>query len=270
MSEKLFNDNWSFMLKDVGSELNDALAETEWHEVEVPHDWLIGDTHNLYKSGDGWYKKKFNIGVLNTQDVYILRFDGVYMDSTVYVNGREAGGRKYGYSCFSLDITDKLQDGTNEVYVRVRYQSPNSRWYSGAGIFRSVYLRKTNKLHIKENGVYISSRKYDDNNKWIVIIETESLGGDCDVRHRVFDTMGRKCAEVTCRQDKGFSRSAFYAVNPVSWDIDTPVSYEMVSEVIKDGKVVDTVSNIFGFRTTEFDPDEGFKLNGRKMKLHGM
>ncbi|MBP3854959.1 MAG: DUF4982 domain-containing protein [Ruminiclostridium sp.] len=270
MSERLFNDNWSFMLKPVGSKLADAQGEQEWHDVEVPHDWLIGDTHNLYKSDDGWYRKTFTVDKLTENDVYILRFDGIYMDSTVYVNGEEAGGRKYGYSCFSLDITDKLREGENTIYVRVRYQAPNSRWYSGAGIYRNVVLRHTNKLHIKENGVYISSRKYDENNKWIVIIETESSGGDCEVRHRVFDSLGRKCAEVTFPQKDGFSRSAFYAVNPESWDIETPVSYKMVSEIIRSGEVLDSVSNTFGFRTTEFDPDGGFLLNGRRMKLHGV
>ena len=270
MSERLFNDNWCFMLKDVGSELVDALNEHEWHDVEIPHDWLIGDTANLYKSGDGWYKKKFTVDSLTENDIYILRFDGVYMDSTVYVNGEEAGGRKYGYSCFSLDITDKLHEGENEIHVRVRYQSPNSRWYSGAGIYRSVYLRHTDKCHINENGVYISARKYDENNKWIVIIETESSGEDCEVRHRVLDSQGRKCAETVSRQSDGFSRSAFYAVNPESWDIDAPVSYTMVSEVLKNGDVCDSVTNVFGFRTIDFDPDNGFLLNGRRLKLHGV
>ena len=271
MSEKLFNDNWSFMLKEVGSELSDALAETDWHDVEIPHDWLIGDTGNLYKSNDGWYKKSFSVSELSENDSYILRFDGVYMDSTVYVNGEEAGGRKYGYSAFSLDITDLLHVGENDIYVRVRYQSPNTRWYSGAGIFRSVYLRHTNSVHIKENGVYISARKYGDTEKWIVIIETENEGGNCDIRHRVIDSEGRKCAEVTGKQFEGFSRSAFYAVNPGLWDIDSPVSYKMVSELFSaDGEVIDSVTNVFGFRTTEFDPDRGFLLNGKQMKIQGV
>lgn len=270
MSERLFNDNWSFMLKDVGSELADAQAEQEWHDVEVPHDWLIGDTSNLYKSNDGWYRKTFSIDSLSENDVYILRFDGVYMDSTVYVNDLEAGGRGYGYSCFSLDITDKLHEGDNDIYVRVRYQSPNSRWYSGAGIFRNVYLRKTDKTHINENGVYISSRKYGDTNKWIVIIETQSSGENCEVRHRVLDSKGRKCAEVTGKQVNGESRSAFYAANPELWDIDSPVSYRMVTELISDGEIKDCVENVFGFRTTEFDPENGFSLNGKKMKLQGV
>ena len=271
MSEKLFNDNWKFMLKEVGSELSDAVSETDWHDIEVPHDWLIGDTHNLYKSNDGWYKKTFDVGSIAENEAFILRFDGVYMDSTVYVNGEEAGGRKYGYSCFSLDITDKLHDGENEIYVRVRYQSPNSRWYSGAGIFRSVFLRRTNRLHINENGVYISARKYGDTEKWIVIIETENSGGNCGIRHRVLDSRGRKCAEVTGRQSDGFSRSAFYAVNPELWDIDTPVSYSMISELFDaKGEVIDSVTNVFGFRTTEFDPDRGFLLNGVHRKFQGV
>ncbi|MBR1833069.1 MAG: DUF4982 domain-containing protein [Ruminiclostridium sp.] len=270
MSERLFNDNWSFMLKEVGSELSDALAEQEWHDVEVPHDWLIGDTHNLYRSNDGWYRKTFTIDELSPDDVYILRFDGVYMDSTVYVNGVKVGGREYGYSCFSIDITESLKSGENEIHVRVRYQSPNSRWYSGAGIFRNVYLRKTYHSHIKERGVYISARKYDDNNKWIVIIETETIGDDCVVCHRVLDSLGRKCAEVRTAQTDGFSRSAFYAANPESWDLDKPVSYKMVTELLQNGEVKDSVTNVFGFRTAEFDPDGGFLFNGRRMKLHGV
>ncbi|MCR4780834.1 MAG: DUF4982 domain-containing protein [Ruminiclostridium sp.] len=270
MSEKLFNDNWSFMLKEVGSVLPDALAEPEWYDVEIPHDWLIGDTSDLYRSNDGWYRKNFRIDSLDGDDVYILRFDGVYMDSTVYVNGKETGGRKYGYSCFSLDITDNLREGDNDIYVRVRYQSPNSRWYSGAGIYRSVYLRKTKRTHIAENGVYVSARKYGDTDKWIVIIETESTGPDCAVKHRVLDIRGRKCAEVTGRQTGGFSRSAFYAVNPCLWDPDKPVSYRLVTELIENGKTVDTAVNVFGFRTTEFDPDNGFILNGIPTKLHGV
>ncbi len=270
MSEKLFNDNWSFMLKDVGSELSDALAESDWHDVEIPHDWLIGDTSDLYRSNDGWYKKTFTVDELNADDVYILRFDGVYMDSTVYVNGDAVGGRGYGYSCFSIDITDKLHTGENEIYVRVRYQAPNTRWYSGAGIFRNVYLRRTNKLHIAENGVYISCRKYDENNKWIVIIETETSGGDCDVIHRVFDDNGRKCAEVCGKQTDGFSRSAFYAVNPTCWGPDAPVTYRMVSELKCGGEIKDKATNIFGFRTVEFDTDRGLLLNGEHIKLKGV
>ncbi|MBP5604757.1 MAG: beta-galactosidase, partial [Ruminiclostridium sp.] len=270
MAEKLFNDGWSFMLKNVGSELPDAVSEECWHDVEIPHDWLIGDTSDLYRSNDGWYKKTFFIEELSENDVYILRFDGVYMNSTVYVNANEAGYNRYGYSTFSEDITGYLKKGANDIYVRVRYESPNTRWYSGAGIFRNVYLRKTNKLHIKENGIYISSRKYDGDNKWIVIIETESRG-DCSVRHRVLDSLGRKCAEVSAEQKNGFSRSAFYAVNPVLWDTDSPVTYEMISDVISsDGEILDSVSNIFGFRTVEFDPDRGFILNDRKVKLHGV
>ena len=270
MSERLFNDNWSFMLKEVGSELADAQAETDWHEVEVPHDWLIGDTSNLYKSNDGWYRKRFTVDTLTENDVYILRFDGVYMDSTVYVNGSEVGGRGYGYSCFSLDITDKLREGENDIYVRVRYQSPNSRWYSGAGIYRNVVLRKTDRTHIAENGVYISSRKYGDTNKWIVIIETESSGENCEIRHRVIDNKGRKCAEVSGKQTEGFSRSAFYAVNPEQWDTESPVSYKMITELISNGEVKDRAENVFGFRTTEFDPDNGFLLNGKRTKLKGV
>lgn len=268
MSEILFNDNWQFMLLDNGSELSDALFASEWHDVEVPHDWLIGDTENLYKSGDGWYRKQFYINGLSDNDVYYLRFDGVYMNSTVYVNGIEAGGREYGYSCFSIDITKYLQEDNNEIYVRVRYEAPNSRWYSGAGIYRSVFLRQTDKCHILENGVYISP-KYNGE-KWLVTIETEASENIGVINHTVYSTEGKKVAFVSSEIKNNFSRAQFYAKNPELWDVNSPVCYKLVSEIVIDNEIKDKTENTFGFRSIEFNPDKGFILNGKVTKLKGV
>ena len=149
------------------------------------------------------------------------------MDSTVYVNGVRAGGRRYGYSCFSVDISGYLRRGGNEICVRVRYQSPNSRWYSGAGIIRNVTLRRTDKRHICENGVYIASKQYGEN--WIVIIETQTECADGRVRHSVFDRSGKKLAVVRAVQRDGLSRVAFCAAKPVKWEPEQPVTYKMVT-----------------------------------------
>src|SRR5690606_22170913 len=134
--KRLFNDGWTFA--------KTGLDETDWvslsfEPVDLPHDWLIYDTLNLYENSIGWYRKVFPW----TRDGrrVLLYFEGVYMDSALFVNGRKIGEWKYGYTSFEFDITDALVDGNNEIVVRVVHQSPNSRWYSGAGIYRNVWLK---------------------------------------------------------------------------------------------------------------------------------
>ncbi len=156
----LFNDNWKFCLTEA-DKIKDIsrLAQERWYDVELPHDWLINDTRNLYRSGDGWYKKVFAVTAEQLSGSVFLNFDGVYMDSTVYVNGREAGSWTYGYSAFEFDITPLLRAGDNEVVVLVRYREPNTRWYSGAGIYRDVNLIVKPETYIPTNGIYIHSEK---------------------------------------------------------------------------------------------------------------
>ena len=160
----LFNDNWKFALTEPDSD-EKALQNIHWYNVEIPHDWLIGDTANLYKSGCGWYEKHFSVDKLDAQDCYILMFDGVYMDTTVYVNGKTVGEWKYGYTSFSFDITDSLIKGDNRILVRVNHKAPNTRWYSGAGIYRNVWLRKTSRNHIVQDGIYINARPNDSDRR---------------------------------------------------------------------------------------------------------
>lgn len=173
--DMLWNDNWQFCLTENGALNIDTVDGKGFTDIEVPHDWLIGDTRNLYKSGDGWYRKRFNVTAEMLNGRVFAGFDGVYMDCTVYVNRKTAGDWKYGYSSFSFDITDKLHEGENTIHVLVRHKAPNSRWYSGAGIYRNVYLRLRNKDYIEENGVYISPRL--ENGLWKVYIEAETRGG---------------------------------------------------------------------------------------------
>lgn len=267
MSKVLFNDNWQFTLKETSCTLSDMETETDWHDTEIPHDWLIGNCQHLYDTGEGWYKKKFNIDSLSENDAYIICFDGVYMNSTVYVNGSEAGTWRYGYSSFSFDISGLLKEGGNTIYVQVRHEAPNTRWYSGAGIFRNVYLRKTSKIHVKENGVYISTRKMDG--KWLVNVETELTFGGCDIRHTV-SRNGKTVAVINGHTENERSVLKFAAQNPDIWDIKNPACYTMKTEILLEGVVLDTVTDTFGFRTIEFNPDEGFLLNGEKLKIHGV
>lgn len=155
---KLWNDGWSFMKCPVDMSFTQAMKlKDEMKPVEIPHDWLIYDSNNLYEDSTGWYTKTFN---WSEQDGdMLLTFEGVYMNSTIYVNQKEAGEWKYGYSSFTLNVTDYLEDGQNEIVVLVRHQSPNSRWYSGAGIYRNVWVRLEKDIYIEENGIYVHTEE---------------------------------------------------------------------------------------------------------------
>ena len=148
----LFNDGWGFAKLPLDTGYEEA-QKAFFSAVSLPHDWLITQAGDLYESSTGWYTKEFPADEVTGR--YILLFDGVYMDTTVYVNGRRAGEWKYGYSAFSVDISDFLKTGTNRIEVSIRHESPNSRWYSGAGIFRDVYLLHKEDAYLVPEGIYV-------------------------------------------------------------------------------------------------------------------
>ena len=153
----LFCDNWEFVKTPFGTEYSDALS---WKRTDIPHDWLIHDTKALYETSTGWYRRKLD----HTPDdnIIALRFEGVYMDTKVYVNNKFAGEWKYGYSTFEIVISHLLHKGENLIAVKVDHHEPNTRWYSGAGIFRPVYLKSYPKTRIVPDGIYISADMYGD------------------------------------------------------------------------------------------------------------
>lgn len=137
-TEVLFNDGWEFIKQKLETSLEEVCKKKDcFVSVGLPHDWLIEQVNDLYESSAGWYRKCF-LWNKTDKEVVSLCFDGVYMDCQVYINRELAGEWKYGYSAFSVDMTSFLQEGSNEIMVCVRHQSPNSRWYSGAGIYRDV------------------------------------------------------------------------------------------------------------------------------------
>ena len=278
----LLCDEWEFSKNPIGTEYSDEL---DWRKVDIPHDWLIYDTCNLYETSTGWYRRKLAVEK-NQEKRIALRFEGVYMDSSVYVNGVLAGEWKYGYSTFEFDITDLLLDGENVISVRVDYRSPNSRWYSGAGIYRRVWLKEYSCCHITNDGIYISA---DMNGNVTVTTEVERPQGvsvsGLAVRRAIMEG-DKVLAEVTspcCAFDRSripenvYREGCSYSVNtdvlkiqnPVLWDIENPMLYVCVCEVIQNGKVVDREESRFGCRKIEFTADRGFFLNERHVKLHG-
>lgn len=270
----LFNDNWQFCLCDIGTKLNE-LADKAWYNVELPHDWLIGDTANLYKTGEGWYKRTLSVTANDLAGRVFINFDGVYMNSTVFINGSEAGTWTYGYSSFEYDITDLLHDGENEILVRVKHEAPNSRWYSGAGIFRDVTLKMRASTYIRTNGIYIHSEK-GSGDTWHTEVDTDICGKAAELRMilSVLDPDGDTIAAFEQNIDFGGETETFtnsYDITaPAVWDIDSPTMYTLAIELYSGDELLEIQYVDYGYRTMEFSPENGFILNGRKIKLHGV
>lgn len=270
----LFNDGWQFCLCDIGTELS-ALPGRHWYDVELPHDWLINDASKLYETGEGWYRRSLPCSAEQLSGRVLLNFDGVYMNSTLFVNGKEAGSWTYGYSAFEHDITDFLHEGENELLLRVSHQSPNTRWYSGAGIFRDVMLKLRPAAYIGTNGVYIHSAPQPEGG-WTTEVETDVVGEASDIRMllEVFDPAGASMGGygLEAHFDGGHEKftASFNSTDPELWSVEDPMLYTLKISLYSGSELLDCVNEVFGYRTAEFDPDRGFLLNGEPMKLHGV
>ena len=260
----LFNDNWQFALMPL-----EALpSDSDYRPVDIPHDWLIHDTHNLYKNGDGWYKKKFSLSG-TAGKVYSLRFEGVYMDSEVYLNSEKIFEWKYGYTTFDVPLAN-VREGENEIAVRVRYHEPNTRWYSGAGIFRSVWLRETGENRIAEDGTYVVS--YIEGTSWRTEIDTEvECSADGMIRHTLFDAEGEIVLTAKMPFPEGTKKvsQSFEIDSPRLWSVDDPYLYSLLTELIIDDESVDQRYERIGYKYVRYDKNKGFFLNGKSLKING-
>ncbi|MCR5618697.1 MAG: DUF4982 domain-containing protein [Lachnospiraceae bacterium] len=259
----LFNKGWKFLELSTGSDYETAMAHAEcFQNVQLPHDWLIYDSTDLYRDGTGWYMRELDID--DKKGRYFLEFDAVYMDSHVYVNGICVCEWKYGYSAFDCEITDALKAGKNLIVVSACYRSPNSRWYSGAGIYRNVHIRHTGDTYIKKDGVYISSRIRDG--KRILHIETEVDGPDSFYSKTGYLVSDAEGHPVHLNK---LSDTDYELPDPHLWDISDTYLYTLKA-VMEAGDDHDEETVRFGVRDVFFDPDKGFSLNGRNFKLNGV
>ena len=254
-----FDKDWRFLLGDSAQMAKAEYNDSWWRRLDVPHDWAIegdfyvgnpsGASGGALPGGIGWYRKHFTINRESTaNNRYFIEFDGVYMNSTVYVNGQKVGNRPYGYSSFEYDITPYVKEGENVVAVRVdNSDQPNSRWYSGCGIYRHVWLTKTHPVHVKHWGVYVHDGKvevdYENPTKQKVTVKNTWL-----------DAAGKPAS----------------IKKPRKWSCEDPYIYKVRTQLIVGGKVVDEVETTTGFRDFKFDAKMGFWLNGKNFKLNGV
>ena len=266
-----FDAGWLFLLAD-SSQMSDAdYQDSWWRRLDVPHDWAIegdfyvsnpsGASGGALPGGVGWYRKHFSINQETiTNNRYFLEFDGVYMNSTVYVNGQKAGFRPYGYSSFEYDITPYVHEGDNVVAVRVdNSDQPNSRWYSGCGIYRHVWLTKTHPIHVRHWGVFVHDGKvevdYENPTRQKVTVKNMLLDAD---------------GKVVARSTGQSSYLSPLTSHLKKWSCEDPYIYKVRTQLIAGGKVVDEVETTTGFRDFRFDAKTGFWLNGQNFKLNGV
>jgi beta-galactosidase len=275
---KCFDADWRFVLADSAHMADVDYNDSHWRKLSLPHDWAIeGDFYagnpsgaggGALPGGVGWYRKTFSIPLTPSQDggtSCFIEFDGVYMNSTVYVNGQKVGFRPYGYSSFEYDITEYLKRGENIIAVRVdNSDQPNSRWYSGCGIYRHVWLTQTEHTHVAHWGTYVTS-SLSKNNKtatFNVMVEVANKTKDTQITNILLDAEGKEIAKS--------NGSTLQVKNPHLWTLDNPYIYKVRTEIRVGDKIVDVYETNTGVRSFRFDPKAGFSLNSVPVKINGV
>lgn len=281
-------EDWSFLLTDEQGIESVDYDDSSWRRLSLPHDWAVegefsaenpsGAGGGALPGGVGWYRKSFNWeSEWHDKKVY-MEFDGVYMNSSVYINGHLVGTRPYGYVSFIYDITPYLSEGENVVAVRVdNSEQPNSRWYSGCGIYRNVWLTVCDRVHVDRWGSFVSTPEVTD--EWAdVEIETTIANHhaevqDVEVRVSVKDARGREvasdCAVVAVEKSAACLQSVRIE-NPHRWNLDDPYLYTVDTELYTDGILRDSYTTTMGVRTFRFDVERGFFLNDESVKINGV
>ena len=288
-----FNDGWKFMLADSAHYKDSSYDDSHWRSLSLPHDWAIeGDFSESNPSGTGggalpggvgWYRKTFSLNDIQKRSNLMIDFDGAYMNSTVYINGHELGTRPYGYAPFSYDLTPWLdRDGDNVIAVRVdNAEQPNSRWYSGCGIYRNVWLRSHGDIHIPLWGQHVMTAVTDS--LATIDIATQLVSHTRDTRKvQLYSALlgsGKMLAKtepltvtLTRKKPEVTLNSTLDIANPHLWSTDDPYLYKLVTFVqdAKTGQMIDFYEINTGLRYFNFDAKKGFSLNGRPMKINGV
>jgi len=270
-----FDADWKFNLGDhPGAALPDY-SDIQWRDLDLPHDWSVegkfersnpaGGDGAYLPAGIGWYRKHFN---KPEGPVTLLRFDGVYQKSDIWINGVSLGRHNYGYTGFEYDISPYLRDGDNILAVRVdNSEQPNSRWYTGSGIYRHVWLIQTEKCRVAEKGVFVLTP--DTGEDKAVAVALIELTEPAAVTLAVLDHSGNVLTEQ--ESPEAVVHEQMLTIDkPTLWSHENPVLYTLRTRVSKGGKLQDEVLTSFGIRYIRFDKDNGFSINGIRTKLNGV
>ncbi|MDP2338752.1 MAG: glycoside hydrolase family 2 TIM barrel-domain containing protein [Bacteroidota bacterium] len=284
-----FDAAWKFHLGDLAGAEMTSFSDQDWRSLDLPHDWSIEGSFRpdnpatnggaALPGGIGWYRKTFSVTDTKTKHRFI-QFDGVYMNSTVWINGHQLGNRPFGYSTFQYDMTPFLKEGKNVIAVKADNSvQPNSRWYSGSGIYRHVWLTTTSAVHVSHWGTYVTTPKVSAKEA-LVQVETNMTNDSQEkvsvkIVSTVVDKYGNKVAsqiqtgKIEAQAQLRLNTS-FKVINPQLWNTEHPNLYKLVSEVYQDKVLKDAYYTTFGIRSLQFRSDSGFFLNGECVKVLGV
>jgi beta-galactosidase len=296
-----FDMGWRFIKANPPGAETPGFDDSGWRTLDLPHDWSIEDLPNqdginvigpfskesIGKLGNGytiggtaWYRKRFIVSKADKDKIVYLQFDGVYMNSDVWLNGKHVGKHPNGYTSFWYDITPYLNPAgqTNVVAVLVNNEGINARWYSGSGIYRHTWLTMVNPVHVEPWGVYITTPEASEKKANVEVVTniTNSGGNSLPIRYvvRLLDPSGKEIGKSTMESSVLSGKSVEFKQviqvdNPVLWTLEKPNLYHAQVELVVNNKIEDNVNTAFGIRAIHFDAQTGFTLNGKTIKLRG-
>ena len=273
----LFNDGWEFVLNESHTL---PPSSAGWKKVALPHDWSIEGTPSrdlasctgYLPGGIGWYRKTFTIS--DTKPKHYIYFEGVYNRSEVYLNGHLLGKRPNGYISFMYDMTPYLKAGTNELSVRVDHSRyADSRWYTGSGIYRDVWIIGAPETHLAQWGVSYEAKNVSKDKATLLVkieIDKGQTNGKLTTKATLIDTTGKILQSSEGSVNTQFATLNLQLNTPHLWSINTPYLYTLHVDLLADGKVIDQTDTRVGIRSLQFDSNRGFALNGEWMKVKGV
>ncbi|NMA72935.1 MAG: glycoside hydrolase family 2 protein [Bacteroidales bacterium] len=286
---ELLNDNWKFTLNEVENGQNPTLNDRHWQTVNLPHDWSVqqqlspslASCTGYLPGGIGWYRKTFTIPQNQKDKKVYLYFEGVYNRSEVYINGESLGKRPNGYISFMFDATPYINyDQENTIAVRVDHsEDADSRWYTGSGIYRNVWLVYANPVHIDQWGVFVYPKNVTSKKATmqvdVEVVNHSSVKEKLVVNNQLFSPEGKvvasKKSTISINPNSKESISLTLNVNnPRLWDLESPNLYQLKTKIYKGKDVLDQTTTTTGIRSYTFDPNKGFALNGEWMKVKGV
>lgn len=291
----LFDEGWKFIKGGAQGAEMPGYNDSKWRRLDLPHDWSIEDlpgTQSPFDStaigqvstgftvgGSGWYRKNFSIPAAQKGKRVHIRFDGVYMNAEFWLNGESLGTHPYGYTSFWFDITNKVKFGKdNVVAVFVKNEGQNSRWYSGSGIYRHVWLNILEPVHIVPWGTYITTPNVNASAATVNIKTTvtnhSTQGATVELVTSILNAERREVSKMQSSQTLSAGSSVTFQQeaaisSPQLWSVDSPTLYTAVTEIYQNGKRGDKTETTFGVRSISFDAVNGFRLNGKSVKLKG-
>jgi len=284
-----FDFDWKFVVNDSAAFSKPDYADSQWENVQLPHDWNIkmkfsqaaGGSAAYLPGSVGWYRKNFTVPKSYAGKHVLILFDGIFHQSDAYINGQHLGFRPYGFCSIEYDLTPYLKIGAeNVIAVRVDCTGDRPRWYAGSGIYRHAWLQVVDPVHITTYGISVTTPTVSDGKADVQVISSvnnaTSERKTVTVSQRILDNTGKQITQTATEkttidaQSVSDVKQLVSLTSPKLWDIENPVLYTVETTVGVNGKVTDVVTTPFGIRTFKFDAGKGFFLNGRSVKLKGV